>query len=37
MMSDPVKEPSPGSRLGPALFIITLVIVLEFFWWFMSA
>ncbi len=25
------------ARLGPAVFIITFVVIIEFFWWFMHA
>lgn len=32
------KEPrSPLDRLGPFIFLILLVLIIEFFWWFMHA
>jgi len=34
-MPDEKKTRDHLRRLGPLIFIITLVIVIEFFWWFM--
>ena len=36
-MADSPDKKSPLDRLGPALFIVVLVLILVFFWWFVRA
>jgi len=36
-MADEEQKRDPLARVGPGIFIVTLVVILEFFWWFVRA
>lgn len=36
-MADKNNNKNHLDQLGPLIFIVTLVIIIEFFWWFMHA
>lgn len=36
-MADEEQNKDPFAPLGPLIFLITLVVILEFFWWFVRA